>query len=91
MEEEEKMTKEDWENVDKDSRDVFIKFLEAIKAEDIQPSQGNCCIDVVFTLKGIRIAAELKRRTFAHDKFGDILVEKLKRDAARRRIEKGEF
>ena len=72
------MTEKDWNEVDLDSRKVFKQLLATLGAADIEDSRGNCCVDVFFTLKGVRCAAELKRRSFPHDRYGDVFGEAIK-------------
>ena len=72
------MTENDWNNIDLDSRTLFKEFLKRIGATDIEDTHGNCCIDLLFTIKGKRIAVELKRRSFSHSKFGDVFGEAIK-------------
>ena len=51
------MTQQDWEEVDRSSRTLIKKFLEAIGATEIQDSVGNCSYDIKckfgYTIDGV--------------------------------------
>ena len=79
-----------WNDIDKSSRQLFILYLKAIKATDIEESHGNCSYDIKAKVKGKVILWEIKDRSFAHDRFGDVFAEGIKRDCNNRRIAKGE-
>ena len=79
-----------WNDIDKSSRQLFILYLKAIKATDIEESHGNCSYDIKAKVKGKVILWEIKDRSFAHDHFGDVFAEGIKRDCNNRRIAKGE-
>ena len=79
-----------WNEIDKSSRQLFILYLKAIKATDIEESHGNCSYDIKAKVKGKVILWEIKDRSFAHDRFGDVFAEGIKRDCNNRRIAKGE-
>ena len=79
-----------WNDIDKSSRQLFILYLKAIKATDIEESHGNCSYDIKAKVKGKVILWEIKDRSFAHDRFGDVFAEGIKRDCNNKRIAKGE-
>ena len=79
-----------WNDIDKSSRQLFILYLKSIKATDIEESHGNCSYDIKAKVKGKVILWEIKDRSFAHDRFGDVFAEGIKRDCNNRRIAKGE-
>ena len=84
------MNEKKWNEIDKSSRQLFILYLKAIKATDIEESHGNCSYDIKAKVKGKVILWEIKDRSFAHDRFGDVFAEGIKRDCNNRRIAKGE-
>ena len=84
------MNDKKWNEIDKSSRQLFILYLKAIKATDIEESHGNCSYDIKAKVKGKVILWEIKDRSFAHDRFGDVFAEGIKRDCNNRRIAKGE-
>ena len=84
------MNEKKWNEIDKSSRQLFILYLKAIKATDIEESHGNCSYDIKSKVKGKVILWEIKDRSFAHDRFGDVFAEGIKRDCNNRRIAKGE-
>ena len=75
------MTDKDWEEVDRSSRTVVSAFLSAAGATGISESHGNCCWDLSCCLKGKPTSVEIKDRTFAHDKYGDVMIETVKAEA----------
>ena len=85
------MTQQDWEEVDRSSRTLIKKFLEAIGATEIQDSVGNCSYDIKCKIKGVGVGIEVKDRTFAHDRFNDVFAEGIKKECNNRRIANGEF
>ena len=84
------MNQKKWNEIDKSSRQLFILYLKAIKATDIEESHGNCSYDIKAKVKGKVILWEIKDRSFAHDRFGDVFAEGIKRDCNNKRIAKGE-
>ena len=84
------MNEKKWNEIDKSSRQLFILYLKAIKATDIEESHGNCSYDIKAKVKGKVILWEIKDRSFAHYRFGDVFAEGIKRDCNNRRIAKGE-
>ena len=85
------MTKKDWEDVDKKSRELIIKFFEYTKCK-VEQKIGNCCIDLIVTSpKGTKFGIEIKDRSFPSTKFGDVFAESIKKKCAQKRIEKGEI
>ena len=84
------MNEKKWNEIDKSSRQLFILYLKSIKATDIEESHGNCSYDIKAKVKGKVILWEIKDRSFAHDRFGDVFAEGIKRDCNNRRIAKGE-
>ena len=84
------MNEKKWNEIDKSSRQLFILYLKAIKATDIEESHGNCSYDIKAKVKGKVILWEIKDRSFAHDRFEDVFAEGIKRDCNNRRIAKGE-
>ena len=84
------MNQKKWNEIDKSSRQLFILYLKAIKATDIEESHGNCSYDIKAKVKGKVILWEIKDRSFAHNRFGDVFAEGIKRDCNNRRIAKGE-
>ena len=84
------MNEKKWNDIDRSSRQLFILYLKAIKATDIEESHGNCSYDIKAKVKGKVILWEIKDRSFAHDRFGDVCAEGIKRDCNNRRIAKGE-
>ena len=84
------MNEKKWNEIDKSSRQLFILYLKAIKATDIEESHGNCSYDIKAKVKGKVILWEIKDRSFSHDRFGDVFAEGIKRDCNNRRIAKGE-
>ena len=84
------MNEKKWNEIDKSSRQLFILYLKAIKATDIEESHGNCSYDIKAKVKGKVILWEIKDRSFAHDRFGDVFAEGIKRDCNNRRIANGE-
>ena len=84
------MNEQKWNEIDKSSRELFIQYLKAIKATDIEESHGNCSYDVKAKVKGKVVLWEIKDRSFAHDRFGDVFAEGIKRECNNRRIAKGE-
>ena len=84
------MNEKKWNEIDKSSRQLFILYLKAIKATDIEESHGNCSYDIKAKVNGKVILWEIKDRSFAHDRFGDVFAEGIKRDCNNRRIARGE-
>ena len=84
------MNEKKWNEIDKSSRELFILYLKAIKATDIEESRGNCSYDIKAKVNGKVILWEIKDRSFSHDRFGDVFAEGIKRDCNNRRIAKGE-
>lgn len=85
-----KMTKNDWEQVDQDSRQLVKQFLEKSNWKNIKMTTGNCCYDIYGEHKGKRIAVEVKYRNYTLSEFGDVFVELDKRTNVEKRIMKGE-
>lgn len=75
------MSAQDWEEVDRSSREILSCFLETkLSAENIGESHGNVCWDLSCVVNGKRVAVEVKDRGYDHDRFGDILVEDSKQE-----------
>lgn len=73
------MTEQDWDNIDKSSRELVKSFLKTIGAESIEDSHGNCSYDLKAKVNGKVILIEVKDRTFPHNRFGDVFAEGIKR------------
>lgn len=87
----EQMTDEDWDNVDKQHRQIAEKFFTQLGATDIAFSTGNNSIDMTFKLFGRRCSCELKDREQAALRFKDVMIEKIKYSSIHRRAATGEF
>ena len=72
------MTENDWKMVDFKSRDLITQWLKTLNVKSIQETTGNCCIDLIFNTDKHIVGVEIKDRTFASDKFGDVFAEEYK-------------
>jgi hypothetical protein len=72
------MTKQDWDEIDISSREIMTNFLSAIGATDIGYSVGNCAWDLSCNLNNKQISIEVKDRNMPHNKYSDMMVEKIK-------------
>lgn len=92
MNTENKMTEKDWDEIDRSSRTLVKQWLKSIGMSNIADSHGNCCYDLTFVGRnGVKVAVEIKDRTFRHDKYGDIFAEDIKQECNNRRMANGEF
>lgn len=70
---------------------IVCEFLQLKGFEDIKPSQQTNkydIFDIYATKNGINYVIESKARSYKHNEFGDIFVEKLKLEEYKRRLEK---
>ena len=74
----EMMTEKDWKMVDFKSRDLITQWLKTLNVKSVQETTGNCCIDLIFNTGKHIVGVEIKDRTFASDKFGDVFAEEYK-------------
>lgn len=58
---------------------------------DLRQLHGNICTDIFCTLGGKRVCVEVKDRACSHDRYADTVVEEVKRQATKKRIDRGEF
>lgn len=86
------MTESDWENIDLNSRTLLSAWLDWAGCQGISFTHGNCCVDLsCYAPSGKRLAVEVKDRTFAHDKYGDVFAEAIKQECSERRETNGEY
>lgn len=85
------MSAQDWNEIDRSSRQLLSCFLEKVGAQEIGEMTGNCCVDLSCMLNTKPVCIEIKDRNFESTKYGDILVESLKQDCTTRRIMNGQF
>lgn len=85
------MTDDDWDNVDKSHRQTAYQLFKQLGATQIVFSTGNCCYDISFNFNGKRIVCELKDREQRAKNYNDVMIEKIKYDSLARRLANGEF
>lgn len=85
------MTDRDWEQVDLTSRDLVKALFKRLGASDIRDTHGECSYDIWLQLRGKKLGIEVKDRTFAHTKYGDVFAEEIKLDCNLARKSKREF
>lgn len=76
------MTEQDWEDIDKNSRDLLSCFLETkLSATAVGESHGNCCWDLSCMINDKSVSLEIKERHIPHDRYSDIMIEEIKAEA----------
>lgn len=85
------MTENDWQEVDKSSREIVCKLFEKAGAKNIYNTKGLCSYDISCTLNGISISIEVKDRNMPHTQYSDMMVEQVKQDSNNKKIEKQQF
>ena len=85
------MSTQDWDEIDRSSRELLSCFLEKVGAQEIGEMTGNCCVDLSCMLNNKPVCIEIKDRNFESTKYGDILVENLKQECTTKRIMNGQF
>ena len=73
-----------WSEIDRPSRETVTAFFS--KYGQVEGSTGNCWYDLVWTYKDRKIAIEIKDRAFAHDRYGDIMCEEIKKECKIRNL-----
>ena len=75
------LSKEQWSQLDRRSRDIFVRYLKTCTtATEIEESQDCISWDVKAIINGRKVLFEIKDRNITSLQFGDVMVQADKND-----------